>query len=159
MYLSRVMAMATFLMSGRLGTITGTVIFPALIDYGCLPPFITIGIVLAGKPRYITLYNQSLTLLLHCITEQVLGMESWVRFSDQARVLLYYKMVDTSSNFTCPDNDNIRVFRASMPQCVNSSFYKLKIGLSIANILMCASLISSFFSSKHTLSIKINSNK
>ncbi|XP_047025917.1 synaptic vesicle glycoprotein 2A-like [Helicoverpa zea] len=43
----RVMAMATFLMSGRLGTITGTVIFPALIDYGCLPPFITIGSVLA----------------------------------------------------------------------------------------------------------------
>ncbi|XP_026727106.1 synaptic vesicle glycoprotein 2A-like [Trichoplusia ni] len=43
----RVMAMATVLMSGRLGTITGTVIFPALIDYGCLPPFITIGSVLA----------------------------------------------------------------------------------------------------------------
>ncbi|CAG5034015.1 unnamed protein product [Parnassius apollo] len=43
----RVMAMATFLMSGRLGTITGTVIFPALIDYGCLPPFITIATVLA----------------------------------------------------------------------------------------------------------------
>ncbi|CAD0244634.1 unnamed protein product [Spodoptera exigua] len=42
----RVMAMATFLMCGRLGTITGTVIFPALIDYGCLPPFITIGSVL-----------------------------------------------------------------------------------------------------------------
>ncbi|KAJ8724671.1 hypothetical protein PYW08_016145 [Mythimna loreyi] len=43
----RVMAMSTFLMSGRLGTITGTVIFPALINYGCLPPFITIGSVLA----------------------------------------------------------------------------------------------------------------
>ncbi|XP_013137783.1 PREDICTED: synaptic vesicle glycoprotein 2A-like [Papilio polytes] len=44
----RVMAMATFLMSGRLGTIAGTVIFPALIDYGCLPPFITIAAVLAA---------------------------------------------------------------------------------------------------------------
>ncbi|KAL0831723.1 hypothetical protein ABMA28_001266 [Loxostege sticticalis] len=42
----RVMAMATFLMFGRLGTITGTVIFPALISYGCLPPFITIAAVL-----------------------------------------------------------------------------------------------------------------
>ncbi|CAB3235115.1 unnamed protein product [Arctia plantaginis] len=42
----RVMAMSTFLMSGRAGTITGTVIFPALIDYGCLPPFLTIGAVL-----------------------------------------------------------------------------------------------------------------
>lgn len=44
----RVMAMATFLMCGRLGTITGTVIFPALMEYGCLPPFITIGLVLAA---------------------------------------------------------------------------------------------------------------
>ncbi|XP_013166756.1 PREDICTED: synaptic vesicle glycoprotein 2A-like [Papilio xuthus] len=44
----RVMAMATFLMSGRLGTIAGTVIFPALVDYGCLPPFITIAAVLAA---------------------------------------------------------------------------------------------------------------
>ncbi|KPJ06068.1 hypothetical protein RR48_14510 [Papilio machaon] len=44
----RVMAMATFLMSGRLGTIAGTVIFPALIEYGCLPPFITIAAVLAA---------------------------------------------------------------------------------------------------------------
>nr|XP_026498424.1 synaptic vesicle glycoprotein 2A-like [Vanessa tameamea] len=43
----RVMAMATFLMSGRVGTILGTVIFPALIDFGCLPPFITIGAVLS----------------------------------------------------------------------------------------------------------------
>ncbi|XP_075975758.1 synaptic vesicle glycoprotein 2C-like [Anticarsia gemmatalis] len=42
----RVMAMSTFLMCGRLGTITGTVIFPALIEYGCLPPFLTIGAVL-----------------------------------------------------------------------------------------------------------------
>ncbi|XP_073952770.1 synaptic vesicle glycoprotein 2C-like isoform X2 [Choristoneura fumiferana] len=43
----RVMAMATFLMMGRIGTITGTVTFPALIDFGCLPPFITIAAVLA----------------------------------------------------------------------------------------------------------------
>ncbi|KAI5635172.1 sugar transporter domain-containing protein [Phthorimaea operculella] len=43
----RVMAMATFLMCGRFGTITGTVAFPALIDYGCYPPFITISAVLA----------------------------------------------------------------------------------------------------------------
>ncbi|XP_063635472.1 synaptic vesicle glycoprotein 2B-like isoform X1 [Cydia splendana] len=43
----RVMAMATFLMMGRMGTITGTVTFPALIDFGCLPPFITICTVLA----------------------------------------------------------------------------------------------------------------
>ncbi|CAK1543749.1 unnamed protein product [Leptosia nina] len=42
----RVMAMATFLMCGRLGTISGTVAFPALIDYGCLPPFFTIAAVL-----------------------------------------------------------------------------------------------------------------
>ncbi|CAF4818262.1 unnamed protein product [Pieris macdunnoughi] len=42
----RVMAMATFLMCGRLGTITGTIAFPALIDYGCLPPFFTIATVL-----------------------------------------------------------------------------------------------------------------
>ncbi|KAM3956181.1 synaptic vesicle glycoprotein 2C [Aphomia sociella] len=44
----RVMAMATFLMWGRLGTITGTVAFPALIEYGCLPPFITIAAVLGA---------------------------------------------------------------------------------------------------------------
>ncbi|XP_041988941.1 synaptic vesicle glycoprotein 2A-like isoform X2 [Aricia agestis] len=44
----RVMAMATFLMCGRLGTISGTVIFPALIDYGCLPPFIVVGVVLGA---------------------------------------------------------------------------------------------------------------
>ncbi|XP_068623516.1 synaptic vesicle glycoprotein 2A-like [Battus philenor] len=44
----RVMAMAIFLMCGRLGTIAGTVIFPALIDFGCLPPFITIATVLAA---------------------------------------------------------------------------------------------------------------
>lgn len=44
----RVMALSTFLMCGRLGTITGTVTFPALIDYGCLPPFITIAAVLAA---------------------------------------------------------------------------------------------------------------
>ncbi|CAH2040091.1 unnamed protein product, partial [Iphiclides podalirius] len=44
----RVMGMATFLMSGRLGTITGTVIFPALVNYGCLPPFFTIAAVLAA---------------------------------------------------------------------------------------------------------------
>ncbi|XP_045767120.1 synaptic vesicle glycoprotein 2B-like [Maniola jurtina] len=42
----RVMALATFLMNGRLGTIMGTVIFPALMDFGCLPPFITIAVVL-----------------------------------------------------------------------------------------------------------------
>lgn len=42
----RVMAMATFLMCGRLGTITGTIAFPALLEYGCYPPFITIGVVL-----------------------------------------------------------------------------------------------------------------
>ncbi|CAH0724053.1 unnamed protein product, partial [Brenthis ino] len=42
----RVMAMAIFLMTGRVGTILGTVIFPALIDYGCLPPFMVIGGVL-----------------------------------------------------------------------------------------------------------------
>ncbi|XP_028039495.1 synaptic vesicle glycoprotein 2A-like isoform X2 [Bombyx mandarina] len=42
----RVMAMATFLMCGRLGTITGAVAFPALIEYGCIPPFITIAAVL-----------------------------------------------------------------------------------------------------------------
>ncbi|XP_072929448.1 synaptic vesicle glycoprotein 2C-like [Epargyreus clarus] len=42
----RVMALATFLMTGRLGTVSGTVIFPALIDYGCWPPFITIALVL-----------------------------------------------------------------------------------------------------------------
>ncbi|XP_045496971.1 synaptic vesicle glycoprotein 2A-like isoform X2 [Colias croceus] len=44
----RVMAMATFLMCGRLGTISGTVAFPALIDYGCLPPFFTISAVLTA---------------------------------------------------------------------------------------------------------------
>ncbi|XP_038220267.1 synaptic vesicle glycoprotein 2A-like [Zerene cesonia] len=44
----RVMAMATFLMFGRLGTITGTITFPALIDYGCLPPFFTIAAVLTA---------------------------------------------------------------------------------------------------------------
>lgn len=43
------MAMSMFLMCGRVGTITGTVIFPALIDYGCLPPFLTIGAVLTGN--------------------------------------------------------------------------------------------------------------
>ncbi|KAJ0177529.1 hypothetical protein K1T71_006402 [Dendrolimus kikuchii] len=42
----RVMAMATFLMCGRLGTISGTVAFPALMQYGCYPPFVTIGAVL-----------------------------------------------------------------------------------------------------------------
>ncbi|RVE42012.1 hypothetical protein evm_013340 [Chilo suppressalis] len=42
----RVMAMATFLMCGRLGTIAGTVTFPALITFGCWPPFITIAAVL-----------------------------------------------------------------------------------------------------------------
>ncbi|KAL4711603.1 hypothetical protein ACJJTC_003620 [Scirpophaga incertulas] len=44
----RVMAMATFLMSGRFGTIAGAVTFPALVVYGCMPPFITIGTVLAA---------------------------------------------------------------------------------------------------------------
>ncbi|XP_049870515.1 synaptic vesicle glycoprotein 2C-like [Pectinophora gossypiella] len=44
----RVMAMATFLMCGRLGTISGTVAFPALISYGCYPPFITIACVLTA---------------------------------------------------------------------------------------------------------------
>ncbi|XP_026759680.1 synaptic vesicle glycoprotein 2C-like [Galleria mellonella] len=44
----RVMAMATFLMCGRMGTIGGTVTFPALIQYGCFPPFITIAAVLAA---------------------------------------------------------------------------------------------------------------
>ncbi|XP_063826963.1 synaptic vesicle glycoprotein 2A-like [Ostrinia nubilalis] len=48
----RVMAMATFLMSGRLGTIAGTVIFPALVTYGCWPPFITIAAVLGGKQQF-----------------------------------------------------------------------------------------------------------
>ncbi|CAH2085953.1 unnamed protein product [Euphydryas editha] len=43
----RVMAMAIFLMTGRVGTILGTVIFPALINFGCLPPFITISAVLS----------------------------------------------------------------------------------------------------------------
>ncbi|XP_023944576.1 synaptic vesicle glycoprotein 2B-like [Bicyclus anynana] len=42
----RVMAMATFLMTGRVGTIMGTVIFPALMEFGCLPPFMTIAVVL-----------------------------------------------------------------------------------------------------------------
>ncbi|XP_013190386.2 synaptic vesicle glycoprotein 2C-like [Amyelois transitella] len=42
----RVMALATFLMCGRVGTIMGTVAFPALMQYGCLPPFITIAAVL-----------------------------------------------------------------------------------------------------------------
>ncbi|CAG9787501.1 unnamed protein product [Diatraea saccharalis] len=42
----RVLAMATFLMCGRLGTIVGTVAFPALITFGCWPPFITIAAVL-----------------------------------------------------------------------------------------------------------------
>ena len=41
--------MAIFLMTGRVGTITGTVIFPALINYGCLPPFLVIGAVLSGN--------------------------------------------------------------------------------------------------------------
>ncbi|XP_026330167.1 synaptic vesicle glycoprotein 2C-like [Hyposmocoma kahamanoa] len=44
----RVMAMVTFLMCGRLGTIAGTVAFPALIGFGCFPPFITITAVLAA---------------------------------------------------------------------------------------------------------------
>ncbi|XP_059054633.1 synaptic vesicle glycoprotein 2A-like [Achroia grisella] len=44
----RVMAMATYLMSGRLGTISGTIAFPALVEYGCLPPFLTIAAVLAA---------------------------------------------------------------------------------------------------------------
>lgn len=43
------MAMATFLMCGRMGTISGTVIFPALMKYGCFPPFITIASVIAGE--------------------------------------------------------------------------------------------------------------
>ncbi|XP_050678013.1 synaptic vesicle glycoprotein 2A-like isoform X2 [Leptidea sinapis] len=43
----RVMAMSIFLMMGRVGTVTGTVTFPALIAYGCLPPFFTIAGVLA----------------------------------------------------------------------------------------------------------------
>ncbi|XP_045449325.1 synaptic vesicle glycoprotein 2B-like [Melitaea cinxia] len=43
----RVMAMALFLMTGRIGTILGTVIFPALINFGCLPPFIAISAVLS----------------------------------------------------------------------------------------------------------------
>ncbi|CAG9580236.1 unnamed protein product [Danaus chrysippus] len=42
----RVMAMAVFLMMGRMGTISGTIIFPVLIDFGCLPPFLTIAAAL-----------------------------------------------------------------------------------------------------------------
>ncbi|XP_053605411.1 synaptic vesicle glycoprotein 2A-like [Plodia interpunctella] len=45
---SRVMALATFLMCGRVGTILGTITFPALIKFGCLPPFITIAAVLGA---------------------------------------------------------------------------------------------------------------
>lgn len=43
------MALATFLMTGRLGTISGTITFPALMAYGCVPPFVTIAAVLGGK--------------------------------------------------------------------------------------------------------------
>ncbi|XP_072949773.1 synaptic vesicle glycoprotein 2A-like [Epargyreus clarus] len=43
----RVMGLATFLMTGRIGTVSGSVIFAALIDYGCYPPFLTIALVLA----------------------------------------------------------------------------------------------------------------
>ncbi|GBP59831.1 Synaptic vesicle glycoprotein 2C [Eumeta japonica] len=42
----RVMALATFLMSGRMGTIIGTVAFPALLSFGCFPPFIVISTIL-----------------------------------------------------------------------------------------------------------------
>ncbi|XP_037296767.1 synaptic vesicle glycoprotein 2C isoform X2 [Manduca sexta] len=42
-----VMAMATFFMCGRVGTVIGTIVFPALISYGCIPPFATIAAVLA----------------------------------------------------------------------------------------------------------------
>lgn len=44
-----VMALATFLMCGRMGTILGTVAFPALMDFGCLPPFFAISTVLMGR--------------------------------------------------------------------------------------------------------------
>ncbi|CAG9120618.1 unnamed protein product [Plutella xylostella] len=42
----RVMALAIYLMTGRMGTILGTVAFPALMDFGCYPPFIAISGVL-----------------------------------------------------------------------------------------------------------------
>lgn len=44
--------MALFLMTGRIGTILGTVIFPALINFGCLPPFIAISAVLSRELLY-----------------------------------------------------------------------------------------------------------
>lgn len=48
--------MSTFMMAGRFGTISGNLIFPALLSISCFPPFLTIGGV--------TLFCTLLTLIL-----------------------------------------------------------------------------------------------
>ena len=43
------MIVSLSMMFGRMGSIAGNVLFPVLMSFGCIPPFVMVGAVMFGK--------------------------------------------------------------------------------------------------------------
>ena len=48
-YLSRSLVVAIAMMFGRLGALSGNMLFPVFMEMGCIQPFLMVGGVLLGK--------------------------------------------------------------------------------------------------------------